>query len=75
MAVEIILWSIFIKVWDWARIKLATPRSAVWLTNDYAILKTSVANSVDLDQTAPYGAVRAWSILFALKLKLMCYES
>ena len=28
-----------------------------------------MANSVDLDQTAPIGAVRSWSILFASILK------
>ena len=29
MAVEIISWSIFTKVWDWAEMELATPGSAV----------------------------------------------
>ena len=38
MAVEIISGSISTKVWDWARIKLATPGSAVRNVTDCALL-------------------------------------
>ena len=34
MAVEIISWSISMKVWDWAGIKITTPGSAVGLATD-----------------------------------------
>ena len=37
--------------------------------------KTSVANSVDPDQTAPLGAVWSGSTLFACLLKLVCDAS
>ena len=44
--------------------------SAVWSAGPF---KMSVANSVDLDQTAPRGAVRSRSTLFVLDLDISIY--